>query len=76
MKRRRVLRFECEYCGELFDSINMCDLHEKEEHKCPQCKHSYYVYGCERNCTRENKGKKCKFEPELPKDGKADKKEE
>ena len=64
MKEIMVPRWECEYCGEMFDSPEMCNFHEKEEHLCPVCKHSYYVYGCERNCALENTGKKCKFEKE------------
>lgn len=57
-----VKQFKCEYCGKIFEKQWLCDYHEKTEHKCPNCKHSYYVYGCELNCTLENEHKKCKFE--------------
>ena len=62
MKRRRVLRFECEYCGELFVSTTECELHELTEHKCPKCVHGYYVYGCEHECELLNAGKACNYE--------------
>ena len=62
MEEIKVTRYKCSYCSKVFESPYVCDWHEKETHLCPKCKHSYYVYGCERNCTLENKGKKCKFE--------------
>ena len=64
MKEISVIKYQCGFCEKIFDRQWECELHEKEEHLCPECKHSYYVYGCERNCTLENEGKKCKFEEE------------
>ena len=61
------IKYECEYCGEQFESLYRCRVHEAshftgvkkikyelinshEEYICDYCKHSYYVYGCERDC--------------------------
>ena len=55
------LVYVCEYCGKKFESAHSCKEHEKYDHKCRTCDHSYYAYGCEFNCERENKGKRCSF---------------
>ena len=62
MKEIQIPHWQCDYCGKIFARKWECELHEKEEHKCPNCKHGYYVYGCELNCSRINNHKKCKFE--------------
>ena len=59
MKEIFIKNYECDFCKKIFDN------HEKTEHKCPNCEHSYYVYGCELNCDLENQNKKCKFEEKI-----------
>lgn len=54
-------KYQCEFCNEIFDKKWQCELHEKENHMCPKCEHSYYVYGCELNCALRNDGKSCRF---------------
>ena len=61
MKTILVKKYQCEYCNEIFDKQWQCNYHEKTEHKCPECIYSYYVYGCELNCVRENENKNCRF---------------
>ena len=61
MKIILVKNYQCEFCGEIFSMKWLCSLHEKEKHKCPNCKHSYYVYGCELNCALEKNNKRCRF---------------
>lgn len=61
MTEIQVPHWKCDYCGEVFSRMWECSLHENEQHKCPNCKYSYYVYGCELNCSRINNHKKCKF---------------
>lgn len=66
-----IIKYECEYCGELFNHEEDCIEHESShltgvekikyevlnkvrwnwnEDICDYCDHSYYVYGCERDC--------------------------
>ena len=59
---KEVIYYQCEYCLATFSTKIGCVEHEKDYHKCPRCKHSYYVYGCELNCDRLNNKNKCKFE--------------
>ena len=61
MKEIQIPHWQCDYCGKIFARKWECESHELEEHKCPQCEHSYYVYGCELNCELINNNKKCKF---------------
>ena len=63
-----TFKYMCDFCGEMFESKGKCEYHEYDKHKCPQCEHSYYVYGCEFNCALENKGKKCKYTPKTKKE--------
>lgn len=62
MKVINIPNFQCEYCEKIFKDAFMCELHEREQHLCPNCKSSYYSYGCELNCVRKNKNKPCFFE--------------
>ena len=57
-KQITMKMYKCEYCGKMFDRLNKCASHELFEHKCPTCVHSYYVYGCELQCSR----KSCKYQ--------------
>jgi hypothetical protein len=61
MKKISIVAFKCDFCDETFSNKLKCRLHEELEHKCPNCIHSYYVYGCELNCHLENNNKKCNF---------------
>lgn len=61
MREIQVTKYQCEYCGQIFGSEYLCKLHEKEKHKCANCEHSYYVYGCELNCELENDNKRCSY---------------
>ena len=61
MKELEVIKYQCSYCGKTFDYRADCRHHEKDKHECPECKHSYYVYGCEFRCAQEEAGKKCRF---------------
>lgn len=61
MKKIKVVKYKCDFCGKIFDMIWECRYHEEEKHKCPNCVHSYYVYGCELNCVLKNKNKRCRF---------------
>lgn len=54
----------CDTCGQKFNSFWSCQKHEKEKHVCAYCKHHYYALDWEFNCSLENKGQKCCFEPE------------
>lgn len=65
MKEIFIKNYECDFCKKIFDKKWLCEYHEKTEHKCPNCEHSYYVYGCELNCDLENQNKKCKFEEKI-----------
>ncbi len=56
--------YYCDYCNRKFHSFWECKRHEKEKHVCNKCKHSYYALDWEFNCSLENKGQKCCFEPE------------
>lgn len=61
MKTILVKNYQCEYCNKIFDLKQECLDHEFMKHKCPNCIHSYYVYGCEFNCELENNNKRCRF---------------
>ena len=61
MREIRVTKYQCEYCGKIFDSEFLCECHEKDKHKCPNCEHGYYVYGCEFNCELKNENKRCSY---------------
>lgn len=61
MTEIQIPHWQCDYCGKIFSRKWECEIHELEEHKCPKCEHSYYVYGCELNCELTNAGKRCKF---------------
>lgn len=61
MKVIQVPRYQCSYCEKVYESRSECAFHEKDEHKCPSCEHSYYAYGCEQSCEREDAGKPCRF---------------
>lgn len=59
--------YKCDTCGRVFKDPNECEIHEtshgtlvenirqtiisKGQELCDYCEHSYYVYGCERDCT-------------------------
>ena len=62
MKEINVRKYACEFCDMQFDKKSECNDHELLEHKCPNCIHAYYVYGCELNCELLNSCKSCKFE--------------
>lgn len=62
MKEVLITHYQCEFCYKIFELKWQCDLHEREKHKCPNCIHSYYVYGCELNCELENNKKRCKYQ--------------
>lgn len=57
----KISFYKCDYCGKVFENKSLCKWHEKEKHKCHLCEHSYYAYGCEFNCERENNNKPCRF---------------
>ena len=61
MKIVLVENYQCDFCNQVFNMKWQCQLHEKEKHKCPNCEHSYYVYGIELNCELENNRKPCRF---------------
>lgn len=58
--------YKCDTCGREFKDSDECEIHEashgtliegikqaiisKGEDICDYCEHSYYVYGCERDC--------------------------
>ena len=53
MKRITIIKYKCEYCDRVFDNEYLCQLHEKDEHKCPNCKHYHHLTTCvngETNC--------------------------
>ena len=59
--------YKCDYCKKEYDNFNDCvacemthmteleklktQIHLNEEFLCDYCDHSYYVYGCELNCS-------------------------
>ena len=45
----------------MFDSDWSCELHERDLHKCPNCKYAEYTFG-KVNCKRYAESKTCKFE--------------
>lgn len=61
MKEIPIVVFKCDFCDETFSDKFKCYSHERLEHKCPNCVHSYYVYGCELNCNLENNNTTCNF---------------
>lgn len=61
MTEEKITQYKCDHCGQIFKKKQDCKEHEKYDHKCRTCDHSYYVYGCELNCERENEGKRCSF---------------
>ena len=65
MHEIKVTRYVCDYCGNVYGNKNACKQHEKYDHKCKECDHAYYVYGCEFNCARENQGKPCRFKKKV-----------
>ena len=65
-----IENYACDFCNKIFDKKWECENHEMSEHKCPNCEYSYYVYGCELNCSRINEHKKCKFKEIKVKDKK------
>lgn len=44
MKEIEVIKYQCSYCGKIFDDSAECRYHEKDKHECPECKHSYYIW--------------------------------
>lgn len=54
--------YKCDFCEKLFDTLNICISHEYLDHKCPNCINSYYVYGCELQCSRDDEHKNCKYQ--------------
>lgn len=56
-----IKHYKCDFCKEVFSMEWKCEYHEKTRHKCPNCVHSYYVYGCELTCALENHGKPYRF---------------
>ena len=56
-----IKHYVCDFCGKIYLYKSKCREHERYDHKCKMCEHSYYVYGCEENCERENQGKPCRF---------------
>ena len=58
MHKVLVEKNQCDWCNMLFDTEEQALLHEKTIHKCPNCKHGWYLYGSEFNCELKD----CKFE--------------
>lgn len=56
-----VPKYMCSYCNQVFDSDWSCELHERDAHKCPNCKYAEYTFG-KVNCKRYAESKTCKFE--------------
>ena len=62
LKRIASPIYRCSECGELFKTEKAWEEHYRPSHQCPICKHSYLVYGCELECSRQNNEKRCRFE--------------
>lgn len=63
MKKIMVEKYKCDWCKKMFDTKNECNEHELLQHKCPTCKHGYFVYGCELTCEYENENPEyCNYE--------------
>lgn len=62
MHEKTYVKWVCDYCGKEFDVKFFCRQHEKEQHKCETCEHSYYVYCTELNCARKDKGQECSYQ--------------
>jgi hypothetical protein len=58
-----VKNYECEFCGNRFETFDECQEHEFDSHKCPNCEFGYYVYGCEFECELLNNDCECSFNP-------------
>lgn len=54
---KTIVKYQCEYCGELFDKDFVCKVHERYIHECIKCKYHKITgqYSDEIECTR----KKC-----------------
>ena len=61
INKRTKFLLKCNECGYQWEALPTSTLYSDYKHKCPNCEHSYYVYGCELNCSRINNNKKCKF---------------
>lgn len=59
MKEITVVKYQCDFCKKKFNTKSDCKFHERSIHKCPNCKHVYYVYGCEQECEL----KSCHYKP-------------
>ena len=68
MKEVHVVMYECDWCGQQFASRGEAAEHERRRHKCPACKHSWYLYGSELMCDLE----KCSFRPKQGQGGDGD----
>ena len=58
-----IKNYECEFCGNRFETFDECKEHEFDSHKCPNCEFGYYVYGCEFECELLNNECECSFNP-------------
>lgn len=61
MREIPIKYYVCDYCGKIFRIKKSCREHERYDHKCKECSHSYYVYGVQLECEREKDGKRCSF---------------
>lgn len=59
MKEILIKKYECDWCKNWFDTPEQALYHEREVHKCPNCKHVWYLYGSEKMCDLN----KCRFKP-------------
>lgn len=57
---KTIFVYICEYCGKEFpENEKACLQHELHMHKCPNCKHHFYLFGSEEMCDVSNN---CQFE--------------
>lgn len=58
-----IKNYKCDFCDKQFETLELCNEHEIDVHKCPYCEHGYYVYGCEFKCELLNNECECSFTP-------------
>ncbi len=58
MKKVLVEKYQCDWCGQQFDTEEEANAHEKNMHKCPNCKHVWFLYGTDQECSLHE----CNFE--------------
>ena len=63
MKKVLIEKYKCDYCDMLFDDEEKASKHEKKAHMCPNCIHSWLLYGSEISCDLN----KCNFEKKTEK---------